>query len=50
MHFNPETGAYMYRIIAMKQVIEQPELYGYKINKQSLIANLEPTDLMAFDN
>jgi len=50
MHFNPETGSYMYRIIAMKQVIEQPELYGYKINKQSLIANLEPTDLMAFDN
>ena len=50
MHFNPETGAYMYRIIAMKQVIEQPELYGYKINKQSMIVNLEPADLMAFDN
>jgi hypothetical protein len=50
MHFNPETGSYLYKIIAMKQVIEQPELYGYKINKQSLIVNLEPTDLMAFNN
>src|ERR1700712_3888778 len=30
MHFNPETGVYLYRIIAMKQVIERPELYGYK--------------------
>jgi membrane-bound lytic murein transglycosylase D len=44
MHFNPETGVYIYRIIAMKQVIEQPQLYGYKnIYK----VNLPPADLMA---
>ena len=50
MHFNPETGAYMYRIIAMKQVIEQPELYGYKIKKPTYIVTLPPTDMMAFNN
>jgi membrane-bound lytic murein transglycosylase D len=50
MHFNPETGSYMYRIIAMKQVIEQPELYGYKIKKPTYIVTLPPTDLMAFNN
>ena len=50
MHFNPETGAYMYRIIAMKQVIEQPELYGYRIKRPTMIVKLEPTDLMAFNN
>jgi len=30
MHLNKETGSYVYRIIAMKEVIEHPELYGYK--------------------
>ncbi|WP_426670331.1 lytic transglycosylase domain-containing protein [Mucilaginibacter sp. McL0603] len=46
MHFNPETGIYVYRIIAMKEVIERPELYGYKkLNKFSL----QPADLMAFN-
>jgi membrane-bound lytic murein transglycosylase D len=46
MHFNPETGVYIYRIIAMKQVIEQPQLYGYKnIYKVSL----PPADLMAIN-
>ncbi len=46
MHFNPETGVYIYRIIAMKQVIEQPQLYGYK-NIYNF--SLPPADLMAFN-
>ena len=49
MHFNPETGSYMYRIIAMKQVIEQPELYGYIAYKAKFSYSLQPADLMAFN-
>ena len=45
MHFNHETGVYIYRIIAMKQVIEQPELYGYK-NIYNL--SLPMANVMAF--
>lgn len=47
MHFNPETGVYIYRIIAMKQVIEQPELYGYKGIYKAI--TLPPVDLMALN-
>ena len=49
MHFNPETGTYLYRIIAMKQVIEQPELYGYR-RKMPQPVNLQPTGLLAINN
>ncbi|MGZ3750267.1 MAG: lytic transglycosylase domain-containing protein [Mucilaginibacter sp.] len=48
MHFNPETGSYIYRVIAMKQVIEQPQLYGYKI-PYVYTYNLQPAELMAFN-
>lgn len=47
MHFNPETGTYLYRIIAMKQVIERPELYGYK--KRPVAYSLPPAEMMAFN-
>ncbi|HJP61825.1 MAG TPA: lytic transglycosylase domain-containing protein [Mucilaginibacter sp.] len=47
MHFNPETGVYLYRIIAMKEIIERPEQYGYK--KRYNFNILQPADLMAFN-
>jgi membrane-bound lytic murein transglycosylase D len=46
MHFNPETGTYVYKLIAMKAIIERPEQYGYK-NFYSY--NLQPADLTAFN-
>jgi len=30
MHFNHETGTYVYKLIAMKEIIEKPAEYGYK--------------------
>lgn len=30
MHFNHETGTYVYKLIAMKEIIEKPKEYGYK--------------------
>lgn len=30
MHLNSETGAYVYNLVAMKQIISKPEKYGYK--------------------
>ena len=49
MHFNPETGTYMYKIIAMKQVIEQPELYGYKSKMPVYTYDLQPAGMIAFN-
>lgn len=46
MHFNPETGTYVYKLIAMKAIIEKPVEYGYK-NHYSY--SLQPADLMAFN-
>jgi len=42
MHLNSETGAYVYNLIAMKQIINTPEKYGYK-------AYLKPSELFAFN-
>ncbi len=47
LHLNAETGSYVYRIIAMKEIIERPELYGYK--KYNTYASIEPSDLMALN-
>ncbi len=30
MHFNRETGTYVYKLIAMKEIISKPRQYGYK--------------------
>ena len=44
MHLNRETGMYVYKLVAMKQIIENPVKYGYKeyysytFNKSSLLA------------
>jgi hypothetical protein len=47
LHLNPETGSYVYRVIAMKQIIERPELYGYQ--KRYNFASIEPSDLVALN-
>lgn len=35
-HMNSETGRYVFRILAMKIIFENPEAYGYKIDKKEL--------------
>jgi membrane-bound lytic murein transglycosylase D len=42
MHLNSETAAYVYNLVAMKQIISQPERYGYK-------PYLKPAELFAFN-
>lgn len=42
MHLNGETAAYVYNIVAMKQIILQPEKYGFK-------PYLKPAELYAFN-
>lgn len=42
MHLNGETAAYVYNIIAMKQIISQPGKYGYK-------TYLKPNELFAYN-
>ena len=31
LYFNPETSAYLFRILAVKEIMEYPERYGYKL-------------------
>jgi membrane-bound lytic murein transglycosylase D len=42
MHLNGETAAYVYNIVAMKQIILQPEKYGFK-------PYLKPAELIALN-
>jgi membrane-bound lytic murein transglycosylase D len=35
-HMNPETARYVYRILAMKLIMENPEAYGFFIEKEAL--------------
>jgi membrane-bound lytic murein transglycosylase D len=46
MHFNPETGSYVYKLIAMKAIIEKPASYGYKA---PFSYNLQHSHLLAFN-
>lgn len=46
MHFNRETGTYIYKLIAMKEIIENPQEYGYK---DYYSFNLQPADLINFN-
>ncbi len=50
MHMNRETGAYVYSLIAMKEIINHPEVYGYPYVKP-VYAMLYPPkgDLLAFN-
>ncbi|MES2278440.1 MAG: lytic transglycosylase domain-containing protein [Bacteroidota bacterium] len=43
MHLNAETGSYVYKLLAMKEVISKPRDYGYK----NSYAQLTPLELLA---
>jgi membrane-bound lytic murein transglycosylase D len=46
LHLNSETARYVYRIIALKIVMENPEKYGFHISEDNLYKELETTDLI----
>jgi membrane-bound lytic murein transglycosylase D len=46
MHLNRETGMYVYKLIAMKEVIENPGKYGYK---EFYSYTFDKSQLMAFN-
>ncbi len=45
MHLNRETGNYLYTILAMKEVILQPERYGY----HRIFSTVPATNLLAYN-
>lgn len=53
LSLNAETAAYVYRIVSMKEIIENPLSYGYPEPKEALIANMgeekEPWSNHLFD-
>ncbi len=46
LHLNPETARYVYRIVALKIVMENPEKYGFQIPEDHLYSNLETMDFI----
>jgi hypothetical protein len=45
LSLNAETAAYIYRIISMKEIIENPTQYGYRAPKKGLLAeNVDKTE------
>jgi len=43
LYFNDETARYIYRILAIKIILENPEKYGFHIEQKDLYAPLEYT-------
>jgi hypothetical protein len=39
LSLNKETSAYLYRIVSMKEIIENPTQYGYRSTDKGLLAN-----------
>ena len=39
LSLNSETAAYVYRIVSMKEIIENPVQYGYRASAKALMAN-----------
>lgn len=56
MHLNSETSRYLYRIIALKLILEDPEAYGYFVSEEekylpyrfTTVTVAEDTDLIEF--
>lgn len=46
LFLNPETARYIYRIIAYKQVLENPQLYGYQLSMPDRYANYQLREMM----
>ncbi|MDL2262382.1 lytic transglycosylase domain-containing protein [Bacteroidales bacterium OttesenSCG-928-I21] len=40
LHLNTETARYVYRILALKLIMSQPEKYGFNISKEHLYAEI----------
>jgi len=45
LHLNTETGRYIYRIIAFKLILENPEAYGYFVSEEEKYAPFEFTEV-----
>lgn len=41
LKLNSETASYVYKLVAMKEVVENPSLYGYSNGKRNWLANEE---------
>ena len=41
LHLNSETARYVYRLLALREVMEQPEAYGFHLSRADVYAPLE---------
>ncbi|MCT4614587.1 MAG: lytic transglycosylase domain-containing protein [Marinifilaceae bacterium] len=45
MQLNPETGRYVYRILAIKQIMKNPKNYGFLYRKEDLYKRVETKEI-----
>lgn len=43
LYLNPETGRYVFRVLAMKAIFSNPQRYGYKVRKKDLYIQIPTT-------
>ena len=41
LHLNSETARYVYRLLALREVMESPEMYGFHLGRQDVYAPLD---------
>ncbi len=49
LHLNEETARYVYRLFATKQVMEQPELHGFRLEAEDWWSPLQTRDTVVVD-
>lgn len=45
LHLNAETARYVYRLLALREVMERPEVYGFHLSSSDVYAPIEGTEV-----
>ena len=50
LHLNTETARYVYRLLALRQVMEQPEMYGFQLEEKDVYSPLKGSTVQVDKN
>lgn len=50
LHLNTETARYVYRMLALREVMESPEVYGFHLGRQDVYAPLDCREVEVREN
>jgi hypothetical protein len=49
LHLNSETARYVYRLVALREVMEKPDQFGFQLTAQDVYAPLEGREVLVTD-